>query len=118
MVPAAVCVLCVHATWLQLSCKPRSDNARLQCSLIPCTSGCCRSKGLIKRVPLKQFASINRLGLAAMGVKVCQAGLWGKLLHGLHGLAEVPLRQACCWWQVFQRRPLLVMVRPLLLRCV
>ena len=27
-------------------------------------------KGLIKRTPLKQFASINRLGLAAMGVRV------------------------------------------------
>ena len=38
------------------------------------------SKGLIKRVPLKQFASIQRNGLAAMGVRVrlqyCGTGVW------------------------------------------
>lgn len=106
---------CVYYAYTQPESKPRSDNTRLQCSLIPCTFGCCRSKGLIKRVPLKQFASINRLGLAAMGVKVCQAGLWEKRCCMA---CMVWLKFLCAKLAVggkFSSVCLLVMVRPLLL---
>lgn len=43
-------------------------------------------QGQIKRTALKQFASINRSGLAAMGVRVSCAGCVGRLLVAKSGL--------------------------------
>jgi DNA gyrase/topoisomerase IV subunit A len=47
--------------------------------------------GQIKRTPLKQFASINRNGLAAMGVRVsagpCTCTMVCKCLAGVHWAA-------------------------------